>query len=290
MYPKISDLINDLTGLHLSLPFYTYGFFLGLAILTSAALTGRELERRNLASAWDVMPMVLGIVVVLGLVGSRMFFIFENFGAFLARPWKVITSRAGLSFYGGLLLAAPATVWYVRRCGIPVGRFLDAAAPTILLAYGIARIGCQLAGDGDWGIRADMSLKPAWLPAWLWAQTYPGNVEGVEIPPPGVYPTPLYETAACFALSAILFRLRDHRARGGWLFSLMMIFMGFERFWIEKIRVNPRFELLGFHPTQAEMISVALMAVGAWGLLFCRPAKAAKLPRAARRRQAKFKK
>lgn len=287
MYPKISDLINDLTGLHISLPFYTYGFCLGLAILTSAALTGRELERRRLAPAWDVMPVLLAMVLILGPIGSRVFFILESGDAFLANPWRTITSRTGLSFYGGLLLAGPAIVGYVRRRGIPVGRFVDAAAPTILLAYGIARIGCQLSGDGDWGIPADMDLKPGWLPTWLWAETYPGNVAAVKIPPPGVYPTPIYETAACFVLAAILFRLREHRWRGGWLFSLMLVAMGFERFWIEKIRVNPRFELLGLHPTQAEIISIVLMAAGAWGLHLCRRPQVEALPRAARRRAAR---
>jgi phosphatidylglycerol---prolipoprotein diacylglyceryl transferase len=53
-----------------------------------------------------------------------------------------------------------------------------------MLGYGIGRIGCHLAGDGDWGIMADMSLKPDWLPMWLWAETYPNNILGMNIPEP----------------------------------------------------------------------------------------------------------
>ena len=28
----------------------------------------------------------------------------------------------------------------------------DAVAPSLMIAYAIGRIGCQVAGDGDWGI------------------------------------------------------------------------------------------------------------------------------------------
>jgi phosphatidylglycerol---prolipoprotein diacylglyceryl transferase len=311
MYPRISDIINALTGLHVWLPFQTYGFFLGLAVVTSVLVTGRRLDALHdagvirlrrapdtasrkekraaagrkkkerqaaVASATprpsEIMPAVLVIALVCGVVGSRLFYILESPTGFGSHPWRTIAAGSGLSFYGGFLLAAPAVLGYVRRRGIPIARFLDAAAPTVLLAYGIARIGCQLSGDGDWGIPADMTLKPVWLPTSLWAQTYPGNVEGVAIPPPGVYPTPIYETIACWALSAILFATGSRGAPGR-LFALMVVFMGFERVAIERIRVNPRFEWLGLHPTQAEVISVLLIVAGAVGLLLRRTGDAA---------------
>ena len=33
---------------------------------------------------------------------------------------------------------------------------------------------------------------------------------------------------------------------------------------VEKIRVNTTYDLFGFHPTQAELISTMLMLIGAW--------------------------
>jgi prolipoprotein diacylglyceryltransferase len=102
---------------------------------------------------------------------------------------------------------------------------LDAAAPAMMLGYAIGRLGCQLSGDGDWGIAADFALKPNWLPDWLWAQTYENNIAGVAIPPPGVYPTPLYEIAMALTLAWLLWTLRSQRHRAGFLFSEVISFV-----------------------------------------------------------------
>jgi len=137
-----------------------------------------------------------------------------------------------------------------------------------MLAYGIGRIGCQLSGDGDWGIMADMALKPDWLPTVLWAQTYTGNILGVTIPAPGVYPTPIYETIMATGLFAILWRLRDHRFSHGWLFALYCVFAGVERWLIEKIRVNATVHFIGMELTQAEIISAVLVVGGLAAIIF----------------------
>jgi phosphatidylglycerol:prolipoprotein diacylglycerol transferase len=144
---------------------------------------------------------------------------------------------------------------------------LDAAAPALMLGYGIGRLGCQLAGDGDWGIAADMALKPGWLPDWLWAQTYAGNILGVVLPAPGVYPTPLYECAAALVLALVLQLVRSPRHRAGFVFSLYLLLAGFERLLIEKIRVNVEHDVLGMALTQAELISVVLIVAGLVGML-----------------------
>ena len=90
-----------------------------------------------------------------------------------------------------------------------------------------------------------MSLKPAWLPTWLWAQTYDHNITGVAIPPPGVYPTPIYETLLGLAAFGLLWAARKHPYRTGWLFALYLVLSGTERFFIELIRVNPHVQLFG---------------------------------------------
>jgi phosphatidylglycerol:prolipoprotein diacylglycerol transferase len=144
---------------------------------------------------------------------------------------------------------------------------LDATAPSIMLGYGIGRLGCQISGDGDWGIAANMALKPNWLPKWLWAQTYDGNIAGVIITPPGVYPTPIYEIGMALAIACLLWNLRFHKHRPGYLFSLFLLFAGFERILIEKIRVNLRYDILGTDVTQAEAISFLLIIAGLAGIL-----------------------
>jgi phosphatidylglycerol:prolipoprotein diacylglycerol transferase len=102
---------------------------------------------------------------------------------------------------------------------------------------------------------------------WLWSESYPNNILGLDLSSAPVYPTPIYEFLMAAALFAILWGLRRHPYLGGWLFFLYFMFAGAERFLIEQIRVNNRFDLLGLSVTQAEIISVILMAFGGVGMI-----------------------
>jgi prolipoprotein diacylglyceryl transferase len=215
------------------------------------------------------------IALVFGLVGAKLFDIFENWSDFLKRPSDYILSPSGLTFYGGLICAALAIWWYAKKHKIGFWHLNDAAAPALMLGYAVGRVGCQVAGDGDWGIE-NVSDKPfAGLPDWMWSYTYPHNVNEVGVPipgclddkyckelPVGVYPTPFYEIIVCLILFFILWSVRKKLKVPGTLFALYLMLNGIERFFIEKIRVNTRIDLFGFQPTQAEVISTLLFLSG----------------------------
>jgi prolipoprotein diacylglyceryltransferase len=144
----------------------------------------------------------------------------------------------------------------------------------MMLAYGVGRIGCQVAGDGDWGI-VNTHPKPfSWLPDWTWAYTYPHNVidEGVRIPgcigqycselPNAVFPTPFYEVIASLLLFAFLWSIRKKIKTPGVLSAIYLIVNGVERFLVELIRVNTKYHFWGINPTQAELISSFLVVSG----------------------------
>jgi phosphatidylglycerol---prolipoprotein diacylglyceryl transferase len=222
----------------------------------------------------DRVGEITMLALVFGLLGAKLFDIFENWSDFLQRPSDYLLSPAGLTMYGGLICAALAIGSYARKHKIGFLHLSDAVAPGLLLAYGIGRIGCQVAGDGDWGIASDLAMKPGFLPDWFWSYQFPHNVieEGVPIPgcvgpycnqlPYGVYPTPLYEAIACILLTGVLWSLRKKFRKPGQLFSMYLIFNGLERFLVEKIRVNVKMDLFGLHPTQAEVISFFLVLAG----------------------------
>jgi phosphatidylglycerol---prolipoprotein diacylglyceryl transferase len=92
------------------------------------------------------------IALIVGLLGAKLFDIFENWSDFLKRPASYIFSGGGLTFYGGLICAAIAIAWYARKHKISIRHFADAIAPALMLAYAVGRIGCQVSGDGDWGV------------------------------------------------------------------------------------------------------------------------------------------
>jgi phosphatidylglycerol:prolipoprotein diacylglycerol transferase len=202
-----------------------------------------------------------------GVVGARLFHILENMDMFLADPVSMIFSRSGLSIFGGLIFGAFAGLVLLHRWQMRARPFLDAVAPAMMLGYAIGRLGCQVSGDGDWGIAANMALKPTWLPSWLWAQTYHNNIAGIMIANPGVYPTPIYETLMATGCFALLWAARKHPFQPGWLYAFYLILAGIERLLIEQIRVNVRLHFYGVDFTQAELISLIFLSVGVVGIV-----------------------
>ncbi len=222
----------------------------------------------------DRIGTITIVAAISGVVGAKIFALMEDIPSFLENPIRSFFSGSGLTIYGGLIGGFLVTAWYLRTKKIPILPVLDAVAPALIVAYGVGRMGCHFSGDGDWGIVA--AAQPSWwfLPDWLWAYDYPNNViqEGQALVNcvgeycshlvPAVYPTPVYETTAAFLIGAILWRLRKPLTYiPGLLFCIYLFFNGFERFWIEKIRVNIRYELFA-SLTQAEIIAISLMLIG----------------------------
>lgn len=132
---------------------------IGLGVVF-AFIKWREKNRQKLATpetrtirVWphDRVGEITMIAIIFGLLGAKLFDTFENWESFLKDPSSIF-SMSGLTFYGGLICAGIALWWYTRKHQIPFLHFLDVMAPVMMLAYGLGRIGCQVSGDGDWGI------------------------------------------------------------------------------------------------------------------------------------------
>jgi prolipoprotein diacylglyceryltransferase len=230
----------------------------------------------------ELMGNVVAIAAIAGLLGAKIFHNLENINELMADPVGALFSFSGLTFYGGLIVAAFSVLYYTSRHNIPNLVMMDAAAPALMLAYAIGRVGCHLSGDGDWGID-NLAPKPEWLafmPDWFWAYNYPHNVinQGVPIAgcegnhcyvlPNPVFPTPLYEALICMALFGLLWLLKTQFSIPGTLFFFYLILNGIERFLIEKIRINTTYQIGGNQVTQAEIISMAFIITGLAMLIF----------------------
>jgi len=375
MYPKLSDMINDLFGTNINLPINSYGFFVVLAFILPALVFYFELKRKekqgllkpqtknvltgrpasvteliilgvigfivgykaigmlfsyshftdnpldflfssqgNLPGAivsgaalsfnmywkkkksqldppvwkdeiihpYQLTGTILLIAMVSGVAGAKIFHLLENLDKFLSDPMGSLFSMSGLTFYGGLIVATIAVYLYVVKHKFSRSHIADAIAPALMLAYAIGRIGCQVSGDGDWGIE-NLNPKPEWLgllPDWAWAYDYPHNIIGRGILIPGctgphcyklvtpVFPTPVYETTVCLLFFSGLMFFRNKIRIPGLLFSIYFILNGLERFFIEKIRINETYSIAGYKIAQAEIISVFFILLGVSGLLF----------------------
>jgi len=124
-------------------------------------LKWREKKRQQLAKPeqriiriWpqDRVGDLVIYAAVFGFLGAKIFHNLENWGDFIKAPLEALVSFSGLTFYGGLICAAIAIYFYSRKHKIPFVHMCDANAPGLMLAYGMGRIGCQVSGDGDWGI------------------------------------------------------------------------------------------------------------------------------------------
>lgn len=268
------------------------GYFIGGVIGAAIAvyLRKKDADKQKLATPKTeqqkmqphehVSNMTL-IAAVAGILGAKLFHNLENLDELLADPIGALTSFSGLSIYGGLIIGGGSVLFYAVKNGMTWIHVADACAPGLMAAYGMGRVGCQVAGDGDWGMPND-APQPEWmsfLPDWTWAYDYPNNVLGIDLKQDfaqmglesitgKAWPTPFYETIMAFIIFGILWSLRKRIDIPGIIFSIYLSLNGIERFLIEQIRINPDYHFAGLSFTQAEMIAVILFLSGIAGMIY----------------------
>jgi len=202
----------------------SFGVLVALGVLVGYWLFRRELGRSGL-------PLEAGDSALLGafagLAGAKLLWVFEHLGE--APAVTLVTSRAGLSWFGGLVAGVGAALWMFRRRRWPVVPIVAAATPALAVGHAIGRIGCFLVGD-DYG-------RPSTLP---WAIAFPDGSPPTLVP---VHPTQLYEAIALVPIAVLLFRLRRHGTSDRRVLGAYLVLTGAVRFLIEFIRVNERVAL-----------------------------------------------
>jgi prolipoprotein diacylglyceryl transferase len=277
------QLLEDTQGFILSLRGNWAGGIISAAIFAYWAYA--EKKKHQLAQpvtkqvtvhTHELMGSVLLWSAIAGFAGAKIFNALENWDEFMAHPYEMLVGFSGLTFYGGLICGGAAVLYIAFKHGIKPLTMLDIGGPGMMLSYGIGRIGCQMSGDGDWGID-NLHQKPhwlSWMPDWMWAFKFPHNVNEVGDRIPGcigkfcselrvpVYPTSFYESVICILLFFFLWSIRDKIKTPGVMFGIYMILAGIERFFIELIRVNTKYKIGSLEFTQAELISIFLVIGG----------------------------
>ncbi len=293
-YSEITNAKEGLPDYILSLE----GSFIGGIILAAIMvyLKYREAEKQRLPNPVEVEEKVhpyqlVGtmtfIAAIGGIIGAKLFDAIEHMDRLIEAPIETLFSGSGLSIYGGLIIGGGSVVYYAYLKKIKIVHVIDSCAPCLMLAYGIGRIGCQLSGDGDWGMPNELPMPDvlSFLPDWMWSMDYLGNINGADLGAPGrpveviesgvayiyegnAWPTPFYETIMAFIIFAGLWAYRKKIKIAGVMFSIYLIFNGIERFFIEKIRINSNYDLFGLEATQAEIIAVLLFFAGIGGIIY----------------------
>lgn len=240
--------------------FYSFGLMAALALLVPGLTLVPVLLRRRGVPGWFATELIVAAAVG-GFVGARVYYLAEHWPALRHDLAGALLSGSGFTWYGGLAGGFLAVVGWTLVRHVPLDVVANAMAPATAMGYAIGRIGCQLAGDGDYG-------RPSDLP---WAMAYP---HGTVPTPPGVtvHPTPLYEAAAMALATWVLWRLASRGGRSGWwTFGWFLALSGVERLLVEFVRRNPQW-LAGL--TQPQWLALASIAIGAALVVACwrRPA------------------
>lgn len=240
MYPEIAS-IGPVT-------LYSFGAMMGLGFLVAANLARRELARRGLDP--ELASTLLFATAAGGILGSRVWAIFNDWALLTSDPMAALFGGAGFVWYGGLVGGAIGATAVFLRHGIPWLRGADCLAPGLALGQALGRVGCHLAGDGDWGA---VTTVP-------WGVAYRESVIGWPYPEGVlVHPTPVYEAVAYTAAFCLIWGMRRRTTADGSAFALYLLTAPAARFVIEFYRINPPV-LAGL--TQAQLFSLALVAAG----------------------------
>jgi phosphatidylglycerol---prolipoprotein diacylglyceryl transferase len=224
----------------------SFGIMFALGFVAAGLLVARRFKELGKPVDWAYELIFAGLVG--GVVGARVNFLIDDWAEVSDDLLGNLFSGSGLVWYGGAIGGAIGVLLWARWRGMLNLTLLDVCAPALALGYAIGRIGCQLAGDGDYGQPWDGP----------WAMAYPeGTVPTIE----EVHPTPVYEALAMGAVAFLLWRLRD-RFRPGVLFAIYLVLAGAERFLVEFVRRN---EDVALGLTQPQLISLAMILAGvAW--------------------------
>ncbi len=225
---------------------------MAIGFLVGGFVTERELTRKGLPGQLGSSIVFWGAVG--GIAGSRVWLWVVDWQAFLRDPLGMIFSGSGFVWYGGLIGGTASVSWLLYREKVPWLKAVDCIAPALAIGHAIGRIGCQLAGDGDWGSVSDLP----------WAMAYPHAIIGWDYPPGvRVHPTPIYELILYSGVFAFLWSIRARKQPDGTVFWWYLVLSGAARFAVEFVRINPA-SLFGL--SHAQWFSLIIIALGAWRL------------------------
>ncbi len=225
-----------------------YGFMLALAFLAVIFITRAEFKRRG-EDPQNADPLVMAAILG-GIVGAKIYYLFEQWDTFVRYPMEMIFSGGGLVWYGGLGLGVISVILIARRKKLKLGIVIDSAAPAIALGYSITRIGCFLSGC-CYG-------RATSLP---WGMHFPDN----PICESGnaIHPTQLYESGASFIIFAVIWSIRKRPFPSSSLFYIYLILAGVERFLVEFVRAT---EKVALGLSAAQFLSAGIVVFSAVSL------------------------
>lgn len=230
---------------------HSYGFmivvgaFLGYQYLAYAAHKNFKINR-------DLIGNLIFIIALSAFVGGKLLFYLEDPGYYFSDPSRMISDLGGgFVFFGSLLFAVPATIWYFKKQRWPIIPLLDHLAITALIVHAFGRIGCFMAGCCH-GTVTDSIVGVTYTDPM-------SQAEPLHVP---LHPTQLYEFAMLSVLALFLIWFTKRKAFHGQVFLLYLMLYSVGRSIIEEFRGD---EARGFlfdgWLSHSQFISLLIIAI-----------------------------
>jgi len=194
----------------------SYLFMAALAFSASTLLVAFRRKPHNIA-AWEAVSLSCAALAG-GVMGAKVFHLvgrlIQGEAFWTARFWQSVRLDSGYIWYGGVIGAFIFLLAYAKVRKTPLRTITDLMTPFALLFNGIARFGCLFAGC-CFGARA------------FW---------GVQLYGVTRFPSPLFESALCLGILALILIWKPERKRPGILFPLFLAMYSIGRFMLEFFR------------------------------------------------------
>jgi len=252
------------------LPVRFYGIIIVTAALIGGFIATREARRRgeNTERIWDALIWI----VIAGIIGARLYHVLSTPAGcaenvpFCGFPWYrdhpidaiIGITQGGLGIFGAIVGGLIVVLIYVRHYKLSLARYLDIAAPALLIAQAIGRWGNfvnqELYGpptDLPWGLAID---APHRYGDFADLTQYPVDITRF-------HPLFLYESVinTIGFIFMVLVARKWRWLKEGDLILLYMLWYGVNRIIVESMRPDA-WTLAGGLPT-AQLISIGMAAV-----------------------------
>ncbi len=244
------------------LTIHTYGFLIALGFLVGLGLAMHQAKKEGIPT--DRITDLGFYILLAAIVGSRLLFIFINAGHYIKNPLDVFKIwEGGLVFYGGVILAVPIAIWYVKRAGLGIWSTADIFAPSIAIGHAFGRIGCYAAGC-CYGKTAEA------LP-WGVIFTDPECLAPLNT---ALHPVQLYEAGGEFINFIFLVAIRRHKTFNGQIFIAYLLIYSVIRFIVEFFRGDTGRGFLVSQISVSQGISILMFVAAAAGFMVLRRRRA----------------
>lgn len=252
--------VNPVAFQIFGLPVYWYAVIIVSGIILAVWLSSREAVRVGLKSDDVVDFMLWGLPSA--IIGARLYYVMFDLQDYLRNPLEIFMIRnGGLAIYGGLIGGGVALFFFTRYHFISTWKFLDIAAPSVILAQGIGRWGNFMNHEAYGPDTTRGFLENLHLPNFI--------IENMKID--GIYrqPTFLYESlwSVLGFIFLILLRRKTNFLKEGEVFLLYIIWYSFGRFFVEGLRTD---SLYVFDLIRVSQLLSIVLFVGAIVVLFIR--------------------